>query len=92
MPETREQRRQILMSAVEQFLDHLEDDFDNDHEWGNDGELGSVVICGELSITRWDSDKPSSVPTFWCSNENGIWQRGFFETLCDYKTIHYDGE
>lgn len=90
--ETREQRRTILKSSIEQFLDHLEDDFDNDSSWGNDAQLGSIVICAELSVTRIGTDDSTSIPTYWSSNENPIWQRGFFEILCDYKTININSD
>lgn len=82
--ETRDQRKAIINSAVKQFLDHLEEDFDEDDSYG-DIELGSVVIAAEITMTK-DSEG-ITIPTYYCSNENGIWQRGFFEILTDYKKI-----
>jgi hypothetical protein len=73
----RDNRRAILSSAIDQFLDHLEQDF------GPDDELGAVVIAGEL----WLAEEDSTIPTYWSSNENAIWQRGFFEVLADYRKV-----
>ena len=75
MAESRDTRRAIILSAVEGYLDHLEDDF------SEDSELGSVVICGEVHVHG------STIPTYYSSNENGLWRRGMFETLCDYHRI-----
>lgn len=75
--ETRAERKQVLLAAVEQFLDHLEGDFDAEDE------LGAVVVCGELHRIEDDA----TIPTYWSSNENGIWRRGFFEVLADYHRL-----
>lgn len=85
MSESREARKQILTSAVEQFLDHLDEVFNREEDF-----LGAVVIAGEMNSTYEDDEgerEPTSVPSFWCSNENAIWQRGFFECLVDYKRL-----
>jgi hypothetical protein len=83
--ETREQRRQILNSAVEQFLDHLEEDFDKNEDF-TECALSSVVVAGEI-FTTTEGDE-TVVPSYWCSNENKIWARGFFELLTDYFRIN----
>lgn len=86
--ETREQRKQIIMSAVEQFLDHLEEDFDEDSDYG-EIEIGGVVICAEIAttVTEDGEETGTTIPTYYCTNENAIWQRGFFEILSDYKRL-----
>lgn len=73
-------RKTIIMSSIEAFLDHLEDDFEED------SELGSIVICGEIY------QEGSTIPTYYSSNENGIWRRGFFECLADYLRIPAVGD
>lgn len=85
--ESREQRRQVINSAVEQFLDHLEEDFDANTRFG-ECSLGSVVIVGELYLHV--ESKPHVIPTYFSSNENGIWIRGMFELLTDYKRISFE--
>ena len=75
--ETREMRKVLLGSAVDQFLDHLEDELDGE------GELGAIVIAVELH-SEDDEGCETAFPTYWCSNESAIWQRGFFECLADY--------
>jgi hypothetical protein len=79
--ETREQRKQIINSIVEQFLDHLEEDFDINEDF-TDCALSSVVICAEIFTTI--EGKETVVPSYYSSNENAIWVRGFFELLTDY--------
>jgi hypothetical protein len=79
--ESRETRRSLLHSATEQFLDHLEES----EAVGADAQLGAVTIAAEIDGTL--EGEPTTFPTFWCSNENRIWQRGFFEILADYLRI-----
>jgi hypothetical protein len=81
MADSRETRKQILMSAVEQFLDHLDEEFDGEEDF-----IGPVVIAAEMESTI-DEGAPVSMPTYWCTNENAIWQRGFFECLVDLKRL-----
>jgi len=76
--ETREQREVLLKSAISQFLDHLDDD------WDGEGEFGAIVIAVEL---YQGEDGQDVNPTYWCSNESAIWQRGFFECLVDLKRL-----
>lgn len=82
MLETREQRERVLTAAVKAFLDHLDEDFGDD-----DPQLGAVVIAGEITIET-DGDETATIPSYWASNENGIWQRGFFELLAEYKSLN----
>jgi hypothetical protein len=77
MMRSREETRKILAVAVERLLDHLEDDF------SEDDEVGAVVIAVELL----QEEEGSTIPIYWASNENPIWQRGFFEILSDYKRL-----
>jgi hypothetical protein len=79
--ESRESRRAILSTYVNGFLDHLEEDFP-----GDDVEMGSVVIAAEVTV-----DGETMVPTYYSSNENGIWRRGFFELLADYHRLSPTG-
>lgn len=78
--ESRDERRQVILAAVEGFLDHLEDDF------AEDSEIGSVVVAAELRV--FDEEGSSTIPTYFSLNENGIWRRGFFELLADYHRIN----
>lgn len=75
--ETREERRRVLIAAVEAFLDHLDEDFS--------GELllGGVVVAAEIQVQGIEI----TMPSYWSSNENPIWQRGFFEVLNDFRRI-----
>ena len=82
--DTREERRQVLISAIEMFLDHIEEDFDNNPDF-DVAALGSVMIAGEIHAGM---EGEYTVPSYWCSNENAIWQRGFFELLADYKKVN----
>jgi hypothetical protein len=90
MAESRELRREILHKAVEGFLDHLEEDFDANSEYGNVG-LSHVVISAAIytSIEAEDGDgvDETTVPTWYSTNEDAIWRRGFFELLADYHRI-----
>lgn len=82
--ETRDERKQVVLAAVEGLLDHLEEDFDED------AEIGSVIICAELR--QLDEDGESTIPTFFSLNENPIWRRGMFEILADYHRVNVGGD
>jgi hypothetical protein len=77
----REAWRSILRSAVDSFLEAFDDEFPS----GEKDELGSVVIVAEIH-SDYDGE-PTSVPFYWSSNESRIFQRGMFETLCDYSRL-----
>ena len=75
----RDERERILLGYVQNFLDHLEDDYGDD-----DDKMLNVVIGAEMKYKADDGDD-ATTPAYWCSNPSAIWQRGFFECLVDLK-------
>ena len=75
-----ESDRAIFNAGVTQFLEHVRDDF-------SEGEIGAIAICAELHLID-DEGESYTLPMYWCSNENKIYHRGFFELLADYTRIN----
>ena len=75
----RDERERILLGYIDNFLDHLEEEYGED-----DDKMLNVVIAAEMKYKTEDGNE-STTPSYWCSNPNAIWQRGFFEFLVDLK-------
>jgi hypothetical protein len=75
----RDERERILLGYVNNMLDHLEEEYGDD-----DDKMLNVVIAAEMKYKTDDGDE-ATTPSFWCSNPNAFWQRGFFECLVDLK-------
>lgn len=73
--EARELRRQFLISAVESFLDHLEEDYDQDEDY-NDVEIGTYGVVCSINFNDQDGDRREAITT-WISNERRWAQYGF---------------
>jgi hypothetical protein len=67
----REQRCSILHAAVEQLLDHLDDDED----YSDEAALGVVAVVCEIEWTDDDGDQRTGI-AFWCSDPRRFVQHG----------------
>jgi hypothetical protein len=66
----REERKAIINSYIEGFLDSLEEDFDGD------AEIGVVALIAELSYV--DDDVSRTAIPYFCSDERKFVQFGLF--------------
>lgn len=82
----REQRKAIINSYVEAFLDSLEENFDDEED-----EIGVVCIVAEMSFFDGDDDRRTALPYF-CSDERKFVQYGMMRLAAEQARDSYEGD
>lgn len=74
MSALRDQRRQIISAAVDQLLDHLDEDEDYQLDTA---QLGVVAIVCEIEYPDADdANEMRTGVTYWCSDDRRFVQHG----------------
>jgi hypothetical protein len=76
----REEVRARLLWAVDEFLNMIEAQYVENEEY----EECDIISFGIVAEVDWtDEEVSGSSSSYWFSNENRIFQRGFFGDLAD---------